>query len=203
MEGVCCRRILSIANFQEKPQKSGRERRVAYEWIACCPIILSPLVGRLGVCLGRGRGGRFPVLAVIRWGISISDYYRISVKHFAAVVGLPFAAVASLFIVLICDVSSKEKLKLKVWTLEFEGGSGQVILWAICFITMTLAINTVWDKASNQERFSPIGPELKATPGPSVSARERQSHSLPEKEKLPEAMMEGSVFALPSALCPP
>jgi hypothetical protein len=65
-------------------------------------------------------------------------------EHFAAVVGLPFAAVASLFIVLVCDVRGHEKMKFQALGFKFEGASSQVVLWVLCFLIMTLAIKLLW-----------------------------------------------------------
>jgi len=81
-----------------------------------------------------------PFFPLPRWGnshhgIRRKEYYRISIKHFPTVIGLPMAAITSLFIVLVCDVIAGDKIKFKVWGLEFEGGSGQVILWVVVFFS--------------------------------------------------------------------
>ena len=56
------------------------------------------------------------------------------------------AGIASLFIVLVCEVFSRDKVKFKVLWLEFEGASGKVVLWVFCFLAITLAIYMLWDK---------------------------------------------------------
>ena len=56
------------------------------------------------------------------------------------------AAITSLFIVLVCDVIAGDKIKFKVWGLEFEGGSGQVILWVVVFLAIATAIKLLWEK---------------------------------------------------------
>jgi hypothetical protein len=75
------------------------------------------------------------------------DFYAVAVRHFPTVVGLPFAAIASLFIVIACRVVAGEKLTLKVLGLELSGASGPVVLWIVCFLAMTVAIESTWDKA--------------------------------------------------------
>jgi hypothetical protein len=84
--------------------------------------------------------------AIAIMGIRRKEYYRISIKHFSTVVGLPMAAITSLFIVLVCDVIAGNTIKFKVWGLEFEGGSGQVILWVVVFLAIATAIKLLWEK---------------------------------------------------------
>jgi hypothetical protein len=84
--------------------------------------------------------------AIAIMGIRRKEYYRISIKHFPTVIGLPMAAITSLFIVLVCDVIAGDKIKFKVWGLEFEGGSGQVILWVVVFLAIATAIKLLWEK---------------------------------------------------------
>ena len=75
------------------------------------------------------------------------DFYAVAVRHFPTVVGLPFGAIASLFIVTACRVVVGDKLSFKVLGLEFSGAGGPVVLWVLCFLAITLAINTTWDKS--------------------------------------------------------
>ena len=84
--------------------------------------------------------------AIAIMGIRRKEYYQISIKHFPTVVGLPMAAITSLFIVLVCDVIAGNTIKFKVWGLEFEGGSGQVILWVVVFLAIATAIKLLWEK---------------------------------------------------------
>jgi hypothetical protein len=74
------------------------------------------------------------------------DFYAVAVRHFPTVVGLPFAAIASLFIVTACRVVVGDKLNFKIFGLEFSGAGGPIALWVLCFLSMALAINTTWDK---------------------------------------------------------
>ena len=64
-------------------------------------------------------------------------------EHFAAVVGLPMAALLSAFIVVGLR-HSEGPIKFETLGMKFEGASGQVILWIICFLSIALAIKLLW-----------------------------------------------------------
>jgi hypothetical protein len=87
---------------------------------------------------------------LIKGASKFPDFFVIAIRHFPTVVGLPLAAVASLFIVISLKIVSGDKLNFKIFGLQFEGVSGPVILWVLCFLAMTLAINTTWDKTCNE-----------------------------------------------------
>ena len=64
-------------------------------------------------------------------------------EHFAATVGLPMAALLSAFIVVALR-HAEGPVKFEITGMKFEGASGQVILWVICFISISLAIKLLW-----------------------------------------------------------
>jgi hypothetical protein len=64
-------------------------------------------------------------------------------EHFAAIVGLPRAALLSAFIVVGLR-HSEGPIKFEGLGMKFEGASGQVILWVICFLSIAAAIKLVW-----------------------------------------------------------
>lgn len=64
-------------------------------------------------------------------------------EHFAAIVALPMAALLSAFIVVSLRFS-EGPVKFEALGMKFEGASGQVILWVICFISISLAIKLLW-----------------------------------------------------------
>lgn len=64
-------------------------------------------------------------------------------SHFAAIVGLPVSAVFSIFLVVVLQQASGP-IKFKGLGFEFEGTSGQVILWIACFLAITAAIKLLW-----------------------------------------------------------
>ena len=69
---------------------------------------------------------------------------EIAKVHFAAIVGLPTAAVFSAFLVVVLQQASGP---VKFWGLgfKFEGTSGQVVLWIFCFLSVAAAIKLLWN----------------------------------------------------------
>jgi hypothetical protein len=101
---------------------------------------------------------------IVVWiGIKNPSYFIVTVRHFRAVVGLLLAGVAALFIVTVCKVVTGEELSFSALGFKFEGASGPVVLWVLCFLAITLAIFTLWDKTSNDE--IKLRPETKEMPG--------------------------------------
>lgn len=72
------------------------------------------------------------------------QYIKLIVGHFPAVVGLPMAAIAALVLVTYLQQRSGEGIKFKGLGFEFEGPSGQVVLWIVCFVVMAVTIKAVW-----------------------------------------------------------
>jgi hypothetical protein len=71
------------------------------------------------------------------------DLYQIMLKHFAATVGLPSAALASLCLVMFLEQTSGP-IEFEGLGLKFKGASGPVVLWAFCFLAIVGAIKLVW-----------------------------------------------------------
>jgi hypothetical protein len=65
------------------------------------------------------------------------------VKNFAAIIGLPFAFIAS-FIVVALFRQGDVPMEFKGLGLEFKGASGEVILWLFCFMAISGAIKVLW-----------------------------------------------------------
>lgn len=64
-------------------------------------------------------------------------------NHFPAVVGLPLAALLSLWIVLILR-GGYGPIELSVLGFRFRGASGPIIMWVLCFLAITFAIKILW-----------------------------------------------------------
>ena len=60
---------------------------------------------------------------------------EIARKNFAAIVGLPVAAVFAVFLVVVLQQTSGP-VKFEGLGFKFEGTSGQVVLWMLCFLDM-------------------------------------------------------------------
>lgn len=63
--------------------------------------------------------------------------------HFPAVMGLPMAALLAAFIVIGLR-HSEGPMKFEGLGMKFEGASGQVILWVVCFLAIASAIKLLW-----------------------------------------------------------
>lgn len=83
------------------------------------------------------------VLAAFMTFIPFDTLLELVKQHFAAIVGLPVAAVFAVFLVVVLQQASGP-IKFKGLGFEFEGTSGQVVLWIACFLAMAAAINMTW-----------------------------------------------------------
>ena len=64
-------------------------------------------------------------------------------EHFAATIGLPLAAIASICVVLIFKYSAGS-IEFKVLGFEFKGASGPIVLWVMCLLAITIGIRLLW-----------------------------------------------------------
>jgi hypothetical protein len=86
-------------------------------------------------------------------------FYEITIKHFPATVGLALAAMTAVFVVMMFRVVSGDKLTFSVLGLKLEGASGPVVLWILVFLSITLAINMLWDKTYDPSKRAGTPPE--------------------------------------------
>ena len=84
---------------------------------------------------------------IAKRGFDDKVWLPIAVKHFPAVVGLPMAAIASLFIVMVLEYVSGP-IEFEILGLKFKGAAGQIVFWILCFLTIVLAIKLLWDMVS-------------------------------------------------------
>jgi hypothetical protein len=89
-------------------------------------------------------GGMAIVLLAFR--VSHEVLERIVEKQFAVVIGLPLAAALAAFIVVALR-HTEGPIKFKALGFEFEGASGQVVLWIACFLAIAGAIRLLWNPA--------------------------------------------------------
>jgi len=76
-------------------------------------------------------------------GIQDRAWVTVTQQHFAAVVGLPAAAVAALFLVLVLRMADGP-IVVEIGPLKFKGAAAPIVFWLICFLAMALAIRMVW-----------------------------------------------------------
>ena len=83
------------------------------------------------------------VLAGFLLVLPLEPLQQIATRHFAAVVGLPLAALLAAFVVVALRHTAGP-MKFEGFGFKFEGGAGQVILWVICFLAIAAAIRLLW-----------------------------------------------------------
>lgn len=63
--------------------------------------------------------------------------------QFPVVIGLPMAGLGALFVTLILRISTG-KLEFEAAGLKFKGGAAPIVFWIICFLSIVLSINLLW-----------------------------------------------------------
>jgi hypothetical protein len=63
--------------------------------------------------------------------------------HFPATIGLPLAAAAS-FVVVAIFRTVEGPMKFEAFNIKFEGASGPIIMWFLCFVAIAGAIKALW-----------------------------------------------------------
>jgi hypothetical protein len=64
-------------------------------------------------------------------------------NHFAALMGVPMAALMSMCVVILLRYTAGP-IKFKVLGFEFEGASGQIVFWIACFLAIVSALKLLW-----------------------------------------------------------
>jgi hypothetical protein len=67
----------------------------------------------------------------------------VAFDHFPATVGLP-AAAAGAFVVCALFRTAEGKIKFAVFNVHFEGASGPIVMWVLCFLAIAAAIRMLW-----------------------------------------------------------
>ena len=68
---------------------------------------------------------------------------KLVVSNFAAIIGLPFAFIAS-FIVIALFRQGETPLEFDGFGLKLKGAAGEIVLWILCFLAMSGAIAVLW-----------------------------------------------------------
>jgi hypothetical protein len=85
----------------------------------------------------------FVVFATFIVGLKFTHWQLMLKDHFAALVGLPVAAIAS-FVLVIFLRQTVGPMKVKLPGFEFDGAAGQGIMWIFFFLSMSYSIHLVW-----------------------------------------------------------
>lgn len=86
--------------------------------------------------------------AVFLFGAVSTIYYeqwviQLAREHFAATVGLPFAALAALCLVIFLEITAGG-VEIKGFGFEFKGAGGPIVMWISSFLAIAAAIKMLW-----------------------------------------------------------
>jgi hypothetical protein len=88
--------------------------------------------------------GASVLFALFLWAEWFSPKWtEVAFDHFRATIGLPAAAVAS-FVVVSLFRTTEGQIKFEGLGFTFEGASGPIVMWVLCFLAITLAIKALW-----------------------------------------------------------
>lgn len=76
-------------------------------------------------------------------GVDPRVFQIVVIQNFAASVGLPAAAGAALFIVLVLKVTTGP-IEIQAPGFRLKGASGPILLWVVCFVAITWGIWLLW-----------------------------------------------------------
>jgi hypothetical protein len=82
--------------------------------------------------------GAIGTIATQMWVVELAQ------KHFAATVGLPFAALAAICLVVILEINAG-RIEMRGLGFTFRGAAGPIIMWIFCFLAIVSAIKLVWN----------------------------------------------------------
>lgn len=85
--------------------------------------------------------GLFFFLLISEW--SNRAWSEIVFGHFQATIGLPAAALAA-FVVVALFRTTEGKIKFSGLSFHFEGASGPIVMWVMCFLATITGIKLLW-----------------------------------------------------------
>lgn len=69
--------------------------------------------------------------------------WKLVVGNFAAIGGLPFAAITA-FVVVALFRQAEQPIEFDGLGFKFRGAAGEIVLWIFCFLAVTGAIHLLW-----------------------------------------------------------
>ena len=117
-----------IRQFTESPTHRMTHVQLVMSWIAVCLVTFMTVLF-FGIILYRG--------------LTDEAWLEVAKAHFAAVVGLPAAAVGSLFLVIVLRIS-EGPITVNLGSWSFDGASAPIAFWILCFLAMAYAIKLLW-----------------------------------------------------------
>jgi hypothetical protein len=89
------------------------------------------------------------LLIVFLFGLTVyglwrnSEWNRIIFEKFSVIIGLPCAA-ATAFLIIAMFRSTEGKIKFRGLGFSFEGASGPIVMWVLCFLAIASAMKMLW-----------------------------------------------------------
>jgi hypothetical protein len=127
--------VNTTQNCENMNQENNQNSQIKATILNCLAWVAATLIVAFSIYI-------FYIMA--RRGYESKVWLPIAQKHFAVVVGLPMAAITSLFIVLVLEYVSG-KIEFEIPGIKFKGAAGQIIFWIICFLTIVSSIKLLWD----------------------------------------------------------
>lgn len=97
-------------------------------------VLLSTIVG-VGIL--------FPYFIFRGFNPEFLDLYK---KNFIVIIGLPLAALMSLFIVGFLEQTSGS-IEFEGLGFKFIGTSGSVVMWIFCYLALVFSFKLLWDNS--------------------------------------------------------
>jgi hypothetical protein len=69
--------------------------------------------------------------------------------------GIPSAIIASISIVALLAAGVGGEFKIKLWGLSLEGPSAPITMWIVCFLSITLALYSLFSEVKTVEALPP------------------------------------------------
>jgi len=90
--------------------------------------------------------GTFSLMKLTSVHETEGDYWLTLIREqFPVLVGVPMAAFGALFITLILRISTGT-LEFEIAGLKFKGGAAPIVFWVICFLSIVVSIQLLWQK---------------------------------------------------------
>ena len=109
--------------------------------------VLKALVSWLVFFGTAGLVGVFLINAILSILYSPDWLLEMARHQFPATIGLPFAAISALCLVLVLEIKSGP-VEFEGFGFKFRGASGPVVMWVFSFLAIVAAIKALWQSAA-------------------------------------------------------
>ena len=74
-----------------------------------------------------------------------SWFLAMIMEHPSGTIGIAISAISAFSVVAVLDVFARDPIVIRFWQFEVKGAAGPVILWVLCFLTLVLGGEILWD----------------------------------------------------------